>query len=91
MLRIGAKIENYFKKTLKIIKPSTKLFSKNNNVLQLETECLYGESFEIVQIENNLCYGTLLTDQYKGWLNFNDLGEIPEANYRVLSIRAIIN
>jgi len=60
-------------------------------VLQLETECLYGESFEIVQIENNLCYGTLLTDQYKGWLNFNDLGEIPEANYRVLSIRAIIN
>lgn len=88
---IGAKIENYFKKILKIIEPSTKLFSKNNNVFQLETECLYGESFEIIKIENNLCYGTLLTDRYKGWLNFSDLGELPEPNHRVLSIRTFVN
>lgn len=51
---------------------------------------MFGESFKIIKIENNLCYGTLLTDQYKGWLNIRDLGELPEANYRVLSIRTII-
>jgi hypothetical protein len=84
-------IEKFHKNTLKVIKPSTKLFSIQNKNLYLETECLFGESFEIEKIENNYCYGKLLTDNYIGWVNFTDLGNLPEASHRVLSIRTIIH
>jgi len=84
-------IKEFKKNILKVIKPSTKLFSIKNKNFYLETECLFGESFEIEKIENDYCYGKLLTDDYLGWVNFKHLGDVPEASHRVLSIRTIIH
>ncbi len=83
-------IEIYSKNILKIIEPSTELFSIKNKEFHVETECLFGEEFEVLKIKDKLCYGRLLTDNYKGWLSFSDLGNLSKANHRVLSLRTIV-
>ena len=66
------------------------MFSKKNNTFNLETEGLFGESFQIIKIENKFCYGKLLTDNYLGWMKLQDLGELPQASHRVIAIRTIV-
>ena len=31
-----------------------------------------------------------MTDDYIGWLNLDDIGDLPKANYRVLSLRSFV-
>ena len=39
----------------------------------LETECLYGETVEILEEKTDWVYCRLTTDNYHGWVKKNDL------------------
>ena len=74
---------------MNIIKPSSPMWSKPNERSKLETECLFGEKIQIVEIyKNRWVYGELLTDNYKGWIKKNDLGKLSFATHRIIANRS---
>lgn len=56
----------------------------------LETECLYGESVEIIKNYSDWVYCKLNTDSYYGWIDKNSLGKLKKATHRVIAIRSFI-
>jgi hypothetical protein len=76
---------------VQIIRPSSPLYTQPSNNSQISNECMFGESFQIFNIINNYAFGKLLTDNYEGWINLDDLAELPKPSHRVLAIRTIIN
>ena len=56
----------------------------------LETECLFGEIVEILDTSIGWCYCKLTTDKYLGWVKKKDLGYLPIATHRVVSLRSFL-
>ena len=52
---------------MNIILPSTYMKSDKYENTLLETECLFGETVEILDKYKNLVYCKLITDNYCGW------------------------
>ena len=75
---------------LQVIKPSTKMFFFPNKNSSLETECLFGETIEIIQQKKNWIYGCLITDQYKAWVYANDLSSLQKTTHIVFVQRTYI-
>ena len=72
-----------------IIKPST-ILKKNKNNHIIDSECLFGEIFNVVDIKGNWSFGTSEEDQYKGWIQSNALGFQLNSTHVVASTRSFI-
>ena len=75
---------------MNIIKPSTPMRSEANNGSALETECLFGETVELLDNAFEWNYCKLLTDNYYGWVKKKDLGYLPVSTHRVISTRSFL-
>ena len=61
-----------------------------NENLPLETECLFGEKVNILDVNDEWFFCKLLTDNYRGWIKSNALDILGKPNYRVISQRSFI-
>lgn len=75
---------------MNIIKPSIKMKLKPFKSSNLETECLFGETVEIIDVNSDWIFCKLLTDNYCGWIKKNGLGLFKKPTHRVLSTRSFI-
>lgn len=75
---------------MNIIKPSSPMKSKPSEVSLLETECLFGETIEILDENLKWVYCRLLTDNYYGWIKKEDVGNFQTSTHRVISNRSFI-
>ena len=56
----------------------------------LETECLFGEMVEILDEHLDWVYCKLNTDNYRGWIKKNSLGQLKIITHRVIIKRTFI-
>jgi len=75
---------------MNIIKSSVFMKSEPTEASPLETECLFGETVEILEERLDWVYCKLNTDNYCGWINKEGLGELKKATHRVLVNRSFI-
>ena len=61
-----------------------------SKVSSLETECLFGETVEVLDKHFNWVYCKLETDNYFGWIKKNNLGKSIKTSHRVISPRSFI-
>lgn len=57
---------------------------------ELETECLFGETVEVLDNYLEYLYCKLLTDNYQGWIKKNDLGKLDKVSHRVIAKRTFL-
>lgn len=72
------------KKIFKIINPFCTLFNIKNHNKSIETECIFGEEFLLSEIVNGYGKGTLLRDNYTGWIKLNNLGFLKTHTHKVI-------
>lgn len=77
-------------KIMNIIKPSSPMRIKPKHTSGLETECLFGEIVEILDINMDWYLCKLVTDNYVGWVHKQDLGYLPLPTHRVISLRSFL-
>ena len=58
-----------------VIQPVTSIYEKKSELSEIESEALFGERFKIKKYEDHWVYGTLLSDNYDGWIKHDHLGE----------------
>ena len=75
---------------MNIMKPSIPMRSKPNPMSTLETECLFGETINVLNSYQDWYYCKLLTDNYCGWVQKKYLGEVIESSHRVVSNRSYL-
>ncbi len=75
---------------MNIIKSSAYLKSMPSKESPLETECLFGETVQILDTHSDWVYCELVTDNYRGWLKKNNLGEIKQPTHRVINTRTFV-
>lgn len=75
---------------MNIISSSTPMRSKPQDTSNLETECLFGEQFEILEEFSDWYFGRLLTDNYCGWVKKIDVGYQDIITHRVISNRSFL-
>ena len=75
---------------MNVIKPSIPMRSKPKETSSLETECLFGETVNILDEYLNWYYCKLLTDNYCGWVQKKYLGETIKSSHRVVSNRTYL-
>jgi cell wall-associated NlpC family hydrolase len=64
--------------------------SKPSENSSLETECLFGETVEVLDDKLDWVYCRLVTDNYNGWIKKSNIGKFIKATHRVLNIRTFI-
>jgi len=73
----------------RIITPSAPLLSGPRVDASLDSECLFGELFEIadggVLPDRGFVFGTLGTDGYQGWVPRECLGDMPPPTARIMA------
>ena len=75
---------------MNIIKSSAYMKSKPTAASFIETECLFGETVEILDTYLDWIYCKLVTDNYHGWIKKINIGDFKEATHRVKNIRTFI-
>ena len=75
---------------MNVIKPSIPMRSEPNEISELETECLFGETVKVLDEYLNWYYCELLTDNYVGWVPKKNLGNILPCSHRVISKRTFL-
>jgi hypothetical protein len=75
---------------MNIIKPSAFMRSEPNDTSPLETECLFGETVEILEQSSGWVYCKLTTDNYTGWIKNDVLGQFKNPTHRVIVERSFI-
>tara|TARA_A100001015_G_C14989991_1_gene713421 strand:- start:746 stop:1516 length:771 start_codon:yes stop_codon:yes gene_type:complete len=68
----------------------TELYSKPNSKKDLETECIYGQSFYLSDISNNWVYGTINSDNYRGWIKKKYLSDLFYNSHKIVTILSIV-
>ena len=61
---------------MNVIKPSIPMRSEPDEMSELETECLFGETVKVLDENITWYYCELLTDNYMGWVQKKNLGNI---------------
>lgn len=56
----------------------------------LETEALFGEEFVIEKNEKKYCFGTLLSDNYQGWVESKYLSSFVKTTHQVIKPNIIV-
>ena len=75
---------------MKIIKSSAFMKSNPSANSTLETECLFGETVEVLDENLDWVYCQLITDNYHGWVKKNNIAKFKEATHRVINLRTFI-
>ena len=75
---------------VRIIKNFVPLFLRKNNLATIETECIFGEKFTVLQKDKNWCFGFLNDDKYHGWLKSNSIGITKKPNFFVYVPKTLI-
>ena len=75
---------------MNIIKPSITMRLEPSEDSPLETECLFGETVEVIEEFSGWAYCRLTTDNYYGWIKKNGIGELKEPTHRVNAIRTFV-
>jgi hypothetical protein len=75
---------------MNVVYSSVSMKSKPTETSSLETECLYGESVEILDQSADWVYCKLNTDNYCGWIKRKGLGKLPNPTHRVLAKRTFV-
>ena len=75
---------------MNIIKSSVFMKSEPTEASPLETECLFGETVEIVEDSLDWVYCKLNTDNYCGWIKKEGLGKLKNPTHRILVKRSFI-
>ena len=75
---------------MNIINPSVFMKSEPTETSPLETECLFGETVEILEDCFDWVYCKLNTDNYCGWIKKKALGKLEKSTHRVLVKRSFI-
>ena len=75
---------------MNVIIPSIPMRSKPTERSGLETECLFGETLIILDKHLDWYYCKLLTDNYCGWVQKKNLGNMRPSTHRVISKRTFL-
>lgn len=75
---------------MNVITPSTSMRFEPSELSELETECLFGETVLILDKHKDWYYCKLLTDNYCGWVQKLNLGEMKPFTHRVISKRTFL-
>ena len=75
---------------MNIINSSVFMKSKPTQTSSLETECLFGETVQILDKHFDWVYCKLETDNYFGWIKKEGLGKFKKPTHRVLVKRSFI-
>ena len=75
---------------MNIINSSVFMKSEPSETSPLETECLFGETVEILEECLDWVYCKLNTDNYCGWIKKEGLGKLKNPTHRVLVKRSFI-
>ena len=75
---------------MNVIKPSTPMKAKPATTSELETECLYGETLEVLDRNKEWVFCKLLTDNYLGWVKTEDLGKFLKPTHRIIVTRSFL-
>ena len=71
--------------------PSTPLRSEPNNNILMDTECLFGESIEIIKYNEKHVFCKCIIDNYEGWINISDIGEFKTKTHKIISLRSFVH
>jgi len=75
---------------MNIINSSVFMKSEPTETSPLETECLFGETVEILEERLDWVYCKLKTDNYCGWIKKEGLGKLKNPTHRVIVKRSFI-
>ena len=75
---------------MNIINSSVYMKSEPTETSPLETECLFGESVEILENFAGWVYCKLLTDNYFGWIKKNSLGKLTNTTHRIINKNSFV-
>lgn len=75
---------------MNIINSSVFMKSQPTETSLLETECLFGESVQILDKFSDWVYCKLKTDNYYGWIKKKGLGKLNKSTHRVITNRTFI-
>ena len=75
---------------MNIIHSSTFMKSEPTETSPLETECLFGETVEILDECLDWVYCKLNTDSYHGWVKKEGLGKTKNSTHRVIANRSFV-
>ena len=68
----------------------TDLYSKPESGPNLETECLFGQKFNLLKIDSNWAYGSINSDNYKGWIKKENLSDMIDTSHKVTTPMSIV-
>ena len=68
----------------------TDLYSKPESGPNLETECLFGQKFNLLKIDGDWAYGFISSDNYKGWVKKDKLSNIVHTSHKVITPMSIV-
>ena len=77
-------------KSKRIIKNYTPLLKIKNNLLSIETECIFGEKFTVLDESSKWSYGYLNNDKYYGWVRSNCIAHQGKPDFCVVVPRTFI-
>ena len=75
---------------MKIINSSVPMKSEPTDTSPLETECIFGETVEILDESFDWVYCKLCTDSYHGWIKKKNLGKTENPTHRVIANRSFV-
>ena len=75
---------------MNIINSSVLMKSEPSGTSSLETECLFGETVQILDEHLDWAYCKLDTDNYHGWIKKKGLGKTKNPTHRVLVKRSFV-
>lgn len=66
------------------------LKNKPMNASNLETQLLFGEKVKIIKTKNNWSYVCSVNDDYQGWIQNQNIGNITKKNYKIKNVSAFV-
>lgn len=77
--------------TLKKIKvPYASLKNLRNKATSIETQCLFGETLEVLETKKNWSFCKCLLDNYKGWIENKYLDFLPDETHLVSNTCSLV-
>ena len=73
-----------------IIRSSTPMKKEPDLKSELISECLYGETVQLIKNKGEWAFSKLLTDSYHGWIKLKDINVLPKYSHLVIVPRTIV-